>query len=232
MITFLRQYIFHNIGLKAISLIVAVFLWLAVVHEPRTEVALTIPIEFQSVPPNLDFTSEHVPQAHIRVQGPERIVRSLDQADVRASLDLSNATSGEHTYDLTPNQIHLPREVDVLQVTPAQIRISFDCRITKQLPVHPRVIGAFASGVRITRVTSEPTQVAVVGPQNRVNQLETALTDPVDATGVIGRATFTTNIYIPDPLVHLARPEPVHVTVITGKAGEQTSASDSGHKKD
>jgi YbbR domain-containing protein len=220
LITFLRQYVFQNIGLKLISLLVAVLLWLAVVHEPQAEVSLTIPIEFQNVPQYLDFTSEHVPQAAIRVQGPERMVRDLDQAEVHATIDLAHAAPGEHTYDLTPREIHVPHGVDVLQVMPGQLRITFDRRITKEIPVRPRVIGSFASGIRIAEIASDPAEVAVVGPEKRVNQIDAALTDPVDATGVIGRANFTTNIYVPDPLVHLAHPEPIHVTVFTEKSGQ------------
>jgi len=56
-----------------------------------------------------------------------------------------------------------------------------------------------------------------------VNAIESAITDPVDASGVIGRATFTTNAYIADPLVRVAKPAPIHVTVVTerhsGRAG-------------
>jgi hypothetical protein len=59
----------------------------------------------------------------------------------------------------------------------------------------------------------------VVGPEKRVNQIDAALTDPVDATGVVGRANFTTNVYVPDPLVHLAHPGPIHVAVVTEKGG-------------
>jgi YbbR domain-containing protein len=135
LITFLRQHVFNNIGLKLLSLLIAVVLWLAVVHEPRAEVVLTVPIEFQNAPQELDFTSEHVPQAAIRVQGPERIVRDLDQADVHATIDLAHAAPGEHTYDLTSKQIHVPHGVDVLQLMPAQLRITFDRRITREIPV-------------------------------------------------------------------------------------------------
>jgi hypothetical protein len=44
------------------------------------------------------------------------------------------------------------------------------------------------------------------------------MTDPVDATGVIGSATFTTTVYTTDPLVKISNPQPVRVTVVTQKS--------------
>jgi YbbR domain-containing protein len=231
MITFLRQRVFNNIGLKLLSLGIAVLLWVAVTREPRGEVVLAVPVEFQNAPQNLDFTPSRVPEAEVRVQGPERVLRALAKGDVHASISLANAAPGEHTYDLTAQQVHVPREMSVLQVTPAQMRITFARQITKEVPVRPRVIGTFATGVQIANVTPDPAQVAVVGPENRVKQLESVLTDPVDATGVLGTATFTTNVYVPDPQVRLAHPEPIHVTVTTDKASTQ-AASISGQRRD
>lgn len=221
MIAFLRKYVLHNLGLKLLSLIASVLLWLAVVRDPSAETVITIPVQFQSPPADLIFSSEHLPQAEIRVRGPERMVRELDQENVHATLDLSRATPGEHTYDLNPHAIRVPRGVDVVQVIPAQFRITFDTESTKVIPVRPRVIGSLASGVELASagVMADPAQVVVRGPAQRVNQIEAVLTDPVDATGVVGRATFTTNVYVPDPLVRVAHPEPIHVTVVTQQAG-------------
>jgi hypothetical protein len=64
-------------------------------------------------------------------------------------------------------------------------------------------------------VKVEPDSVILVGPQKRVVAIDSVITDPVDASGVMGSATFNTHVYVSDPLVRLANPAPVHVTVIT-----------------
>ena len=53
-----------------------------------------------------------------------------------------------------------------------------------------------------------------------MNAIQTAMTDPVDATGVVGKATFTTHAYVADPLVRVQTPGPIHVTVNTEKTQE------------
>ncbi len=82
----------------------------------------------------------------------------------------------------------------------------------------PRIIGSLLSGYGITEVKADPSQVMIVGPEKRVDAVENALTDPVDATGVVGKATFTTHAYVADPLVRVQKPAAIHVTVTTGKS--------------
>jgi YbbR domain-containing protein len=214
MIKFLRRYVFHNAGLKLLSLLIAVLLWVAVAHEPMTEVALTVPIEFHHVPDALELSTENIPPVQVRVRGPARTVRNLDQAEVHAIVDLAGAHVGEITYDLRPSQIRVPLSVEVVQVVPTQVRLDFDKQLWRQVEVKPRVIGTFASGVHLAQIISDPRQVAIVGPQGHVMSVESAMTDPVDASGVVGRATFTTHVYVPDPLVRTQQSQ-VRVTVIT-----------------
>lgn len=223
MITFIRRYVLNNLGLKLLSLLIAVLLWMAFARNPVTEIAINVPIELQHVPEQLEISSEHIPQVQIRLRGPERLVRQLSESQVHAAIDLAGARPGERTYDLTGRQISLPQGVEVVQVVPSQFRVSFDSRTTRQVAVRPRVIGTFATGFRISEVLANPSEVTIVGPEKRVNDIENAITDPVDASGVVGRTTFTTNVFVADPLVRIVRPGPIHVTVTTEKTGMRSS---------
>ena len=215
---FLRKYVFQNFGLKVLSLAVAVLLWMAVTRDPVAEVALNVPIEFHNAPEHLEISSETIPQVQVRVRGPVREIRVLSPSEVHAMIDLANVQPGERTYDLSPARIHVPDGVQVVQAVPTQIRVSFDRRESRQVPVQPRVIGTFATGYQIERVTTLPQTVTIVGPAEHVRGVEAAITDPVDASGVVGTATFTTHAYVSDPLVRLADPTPIRVTVATEKS--------------
>lgn len=215
MIEWLQRWVFHNISLKLIALVSAVLLWSAVSREPMIEVGYNVPIEFHQVPEDLEITTEVVPQAQVRLRGLSRRVRELSAADVHAIIDLGNIRPGERTFDLTSSQVRVPYGVEVVQIIPAHIRLTFDRRGTKVVPVRPRVTGNFPTGFGISGITPEPKEIVIVGPERRVAAVEAALTDPIDATGVVGHATFTTNAYVTDPLVREAHPTPIRVTVNT-----------------
>ncbi len=217
MIGWLQRWVFHNASLKLIALVSAVLLWSAVSREPVIEVGYNVPIEFHEVPEDLEITTEVVPQAQVRLRGPSRRVRELTGADVHVIVDLGTIRPGERTFDLTATQVHVPFGVEVMQVIPAHIRLTFDRRSSRMVPVHPRVTGSFPTGFGIVNIKAEPGQIAVIGPERRVTALDAALTDPIDATGVVGSATFTANAYVPDPLVRELKPTPIRVTVMTAK---------------
>lgn len=211
---FLQRFVTENFGLKLFSLALAAGLWFALARDPVAEVALDAPIEFQHMPDNLEINTEHVPSAQVRVRGPERLVRGLRADQVHVEVDLSDVRPGERTFNLTAQHIREPRDLDIVQVVPSQFELSFDLRARRQIQVHPRVTGQFASGLRIAKVIANPDQIDITGPRARVEAIDFATTDPIDASGVTSSQTFTRNVYVPDPLIQVVNPTPVYVTVM------------------
>jgi YbbR domain-containing protein len=216
-IDFLQRYVFAHFGYKVVSLALALGLWWAVSNDPVAEVEVSVPIEFHRIPTSLEISSVNIPEAQVRVRGRERVIHGLRPQEVHVEVDLSAVKPGERTFDLTAQQVHLPMELEVMQVVPGQVRLSFDVGMTREVEVRPRVIGTFAPGYRIADVRAEPARISISGPKQRVQAVEAATTDPVDASGTMVRGTFVTNTFVPDPLVQVVRPAPVRVTVIMGK---------------
>jgi len=204
----LQRWVLHNFWLKVLSLLLATFMWLAISPDQETaEVAVRVPIEFGHVPPDLEISTATIPDAQIRVRGPERLIRELRSADIHAELDLADAKPGERTFDLTAQEIRHQRNLSVVQVVPGQVHLSFDTRMTREVEIRPKVTGNFAM------VQVEPARITITGPRHHVELVDAATTDPIDVSGTTGSASFVTNVYVPDPLVQVVQPTPVRVTV-------------------
>ena len=214
---FLRKYVLSNLPFKLVSLAIAIMLWWAVGRDSAIEIPMTVPLEFRNAPADLEITSDYPFQAQVTLRGPERLLQEIRPSQVHALLDLEGAGPGERTFDLSRNQVHVPHNVSVAQVVPAQFHINFDYRATRTVPVQPRVTGDLLSGYEMKEPVAAPPKVTIVGPERRVNSVASALTDPVDATGVVGSATFATHAYVTDPLVRVQTPGPIYVTVTTEK---------------
>jgi YbbR domain-containing protein len=213
-----RRWVLHNFWLKILSLLIAVGLWRAIAPDQEpAEVAIRVPIEFQHVPAHLEINSVTIPEAQIRVRGPERIIRDLRSTDIHAELDLTDAKPGDRTFDLTAQQIRHQRDLHVVQVVPGQVHLSFDTRLTRDVEIHPRVTGNFLSGEQISKVLVDPERITITGPKHHVETMDAATTDPIDASGTTTQATFVTNVYVADPLVQVVQPTPVRVTVVMTK---------------
>ncbi len=219
---FLQRAFVHNAGTKIVSLLLAIGLWLAVARDPIAEVEMTVPIEFQNIPNTLEIDSANSTEVQLRIRGPEREIHQLQPADVHAEINLATVHAGERTFDLSSRQIRVPQDLEVVQIIPGQFHLSFDERETRTVEVRPRVTGTFASGMRVAQATADPSTVTITGPRRRVEAVDAALTDPVDASGVLTRATFLTHAYVTDPLIQVAHPSSVRVTVIMeGLGGEK-----------
>lgn len=212
---FLRRNVTNNLGLKLVSLLLAVGLWLAVIRDPVDEVPVEVAIEFHNVPNDLEISTENIPRAQIRLRGPERLVHRLQPSEVHVEIDLARVRSaGERTFDLSAQQVEKPHDLAVVQIVPTQFRLTFDTRAERQVQVHPRVIGSFAPGRQIAKIEVNPPTIQISGPQKRVDSVEAAITDPIDASGTMDRNSFVTHAYVSDPMVQIVNPGPIHVTVI------------------
>src|SRR3984885_10875473 len=218
MMSLLRRWVLHNFWLKVLSLVLATGLWLAISpDEESAEVEVRVPIVFQHVAQHMEVSSVTIPEAQIRVRGPERVIRDLRSTDLHAELELGDAKPGERTFDLTAQQIRHQRELHVVQGGRGRVHFSFDTRLTREVEIHPRVTGNFVEGEQIGKVVVDPETVSITGPRHHVEMVDAATTDPVDASGTRTQATFVTNVYVPDALVQVVQPAPVRVTVIMEK---------------
>lgn len=215
---FARRHIFHNLGLKIISLGIATALWLAVSSEPPSEVAFNVAIVFQNMPDDIEISSESIPSAQVRVRGPERLVRRLQASDIHEEIDLSGMKPGERTFDLNKSQVSLPDKLEAVQIVPSQIHLLFDKRVTRIIPVRPRVTGTFVSGYSIAQIKSDPENVEIIGPKKSIDGVESAITDPIDVSGLMSSTTYSRHAYVSDPLVQIADPRPVRITIIMERA--------------
>jgi YbbR domain-containing protein len=70
----------------------------------------------------------------------------------------------------------------------------------------------------VARIEANPSTITISGPKQRVETVEAAITDPVDASGVMRKSSFVTHAYVSDPLVQVVQPRPIRVTVIMEEA--------------
>jgi len=219
MTEFFRRFVLHNFWLKLLSLLIATGLWMAIAPDQEpAEVAVRVPIEFRHVPQGLEISSTTIPDAQIRVRGPERLIRELRSTDIHAELELADVKPGERTFNLTAQQIRHQRDLHVVQVVPGQVHLSFDMRMTRDVEIRPRVTGSFLAGEQIAKVLVDPERITITGPRHHVEMVDAATTDPIDASGTTTQATFVTNVFVADALVQVVQPTPVRVTVMMEKS--------------
>src|SRR5262249_8879682 len=77
----------------------------------------------------------------------------------------------------------------------------------------PRLLGRPAAGFEVAQTTSEPVEVRIAGPRSRVDEVESAFTEPISVEGARGPLTQEVNIGLEDPRLRVQGSPRVRVEV-------------------
>jgi YbbR domain-containing protein len=204
---------FRHLGLKVLSVVLALLLWMIVSGEEIVERGLRVPLELQQVPAGLELTGEVPATVDVRVRGASGTLSRVSTGDVIAVLDLRSARSGRRLFPLTPDQVRVPFGVEVVQVQPSALAMAFEPSASRQVPVVPAVDGRPAPGYVVGALSADPKTVEVIGPESAVRRVTEALTEPVSVSGARDRVNQSVILGLIDPSLRLKNTRSAMVTV-------------------
>jgi YbbR domain-containing protein len=206
------RFLLDHLPLKLISLGLAVLLWYVIAGEKTSEMGLSVPVELQNFPQDLELTGEPVNAVEVRLRASPGIIQRLGPGDISARIDVKGASEGERIVHLTGDSIRVPFGVRVVKISPAIITLNFERTQHKSVPIRPRLLGRPAAGHEVAEVTASPAEVQVIGPKSRVNDVESAYTEPISVDGARTDVTERVAIGIEDPLLRIQGTPRVEVT--------------------
>jgi YbbR domain-containing protein len=204
---------FKHLGLKLLSVGLAVLLWMTVSGEEIVERGLRVPLELQQFPAGLELGADVPTTVDVRVRGGSGMLSRVSAGDVIAVIDLRTARPGRRLFPLTPEQVRVPFGVEVVQVMPSAIAMAFEPSASRQVPVVPAVDGRPAPGYMVGAMSADPSTVEVIGPESAVKRASEAMTEPVSVAGARGTVSESVTIGVLDPALRLKNPRPGTVTV-------------------
>jgi len=206
----MRDLLLKNLPWKLLSLLIALLLWFSLVGEQELTTATSVPIVLRNIPRDLEISSDIPDRVHIEIQGPVGRISHL--ADPVVILDLSGVSQpGERTFPIRQANLNLPPGVTLSRSVPAQVRLRFERRTTRQVPVHVRIAAPPPPGYRIVRQDVQPSSVTVIGAESRVARVPAVETDSIDVSTQVGETEYRVNLYVPDE--HVRIPDITRVSV-------------------
>jgi YbbR domain-containing protein len=209
------------IGLKVVSVILAALLWLLVSGEQTVERALRVPLEFTNLPPQLELVGAPPAVVDVRVRGSSGTLGRVAPGELSAVLDVRTARVGDRLFHLTSEDVRAPFGVEVVQVTPASVSLTFEESLSKTVGVTVRIEGEPAQGYTVGGIIVDPPTVAVVGPASALKSLTEAITEPVSVEGASRPVVDDVTIGLMDPVVRLRQAQNAHVTVSIAAAPDE-----------
>lgn len=206
----------RHLGLKALALLLALLLWFLVLAEQKGEGVVRVPFEDYKIPTGLVLMNEPVGAVAVRVRGPQTLVAALGPDEITLPA-LSPLREGENVVELSPQTVRVPRGLDVLQVSPARVRVVLEAEAEREIPVTPRMGGRPPRGYVVRRAVAEPGRVRIVGPRSAVQRLARAFTEPISLDGRTGSFSVRVPLAPPAGRVRFVQQGPIAVQIEVAK---------------
>lgn len=178
------QAVSNNLGTKAISVIVALVLWVVVLGSRNVEVVKEVPLEL--ITPTELVAGNDVPEKiAFRLSGPKAFLRSLlDRQDEPIRVNLSAGKPGLNTYRFFQDNIRLPIGVKVVSITPPAILVKLEYVKRRDVPVKLETLGELPEGRKLIHAELSPPVVRIKGAESRIDSVTELSTLPLDLAGV------------------------------------------------
>jgi len=213
------KWLSHPTALKIISLVLGILLW-AVVHfdserSPNTVASLTetriidtVKVEAAGLDERNFALRVMEPQSvKLKVRGTRGDLFSASPEDYKMVVDVTGMEEGRHELPITVSR--LPRNIELVSVTPHTVSVVLESMLTKEFEVKIKTEGAPAKGYK----AGEP----IVKPNNRVH-----VTLPEDRMNEVGSVSAVVNIKDEEKTVTTKKAK---VVVLDKNGNEMTEAS-------
>lgn len=208
----LRGALVDNAGLKIVSVILALTVYLLVNTDEYREINARVSVAYV-LPSDKALVSERIDEVQVTIRGPWRRIKRFDEREIdRITLDLTDVAGGE--VAITRDMIDLPRGLEITSIQPRVVRVAFEDVETKQVPVREQLAGRPLHGYHVIagRTRVAPAQVTVRGAAGVVRPLELVRTQEIRLDGRSDDFTVPAEIVAPEG-VQVDWDGPVEVTV-------------------
>ncbi len=194
----MKNRIFDHLGLKLLSLVIAIVVWVIVanVDDYKTIRKITgIEIEFingESITDN-NYVYE-VPEGttiDIIVKGRRKVVENLSSQDFRAVADLSKMSiTNAVSVVVNANNTLVGRDISISYANTDAINIAVEKKIESQLAINVRTNSDVADGYAIRSKLPTPNLITVKGAESVIDMINEVVVD-VDVSGANTNLTAT-----------------------------------------
>lgn len=113
------RWLTHRLGAKALALSLALGLWMAVAGQQSTEMALTVPIEYQHIAQTNELRGDIPAEATIRLRGSQLALAAMRASSLRVRVSLERVRNGPNYIPLTVHHLDLPPGIELTDMRPA-----------------------------------------------------------------------------------------------------------------
>ncbi len=200
-----------NWRLKTLSFATSVFLWFLIVGPQRSEIGISVPIQYTNLPSSSEIVGPWMDRIDVRIKGSASGLENLNPGAVRAVVDLSRVIPGLNFFRLTSNNLQVPPGITIAQIRPSDLQLNIEAASVKSFKVVPTIVGALPDN---TKIGVSPSDVKIRASQGNLKKLQSVTTDPVNVSELALRQQIRVPVTFKPEGLRIDSIDPAQVTVI------------------
>jgi YbbR domain-containing protein len=170
----------ENALLKLVSLVLALVLFVVVRGDKDAATSAYAKVVYV-LPEDRVLMTDPVPEVRLGLRGPWTRVSRLDEREIAPiRVNLTSARDGEVSF--TEDMISLPVGLHLASISPSSVKVRFEPKVTRRVPVQPILEGEPAQSYRVVRTEAHPREARITGAKSVVEAVQRARTRPFRVT--------------------------------------------------
>ena len=217
----------ESLALKAVSLLLALILWITILGFKREEIKKNVKLE-PLLPPGMMITNKIPAYIQFTLSGPRVLLKDVEKKIQPIRPDLRKTRETTIGFSVSEDLIgELPPGVRVTGFYPPNILIRLEEVMERYIEVKPTLRGSPAAGYEIKDVKVIPSKVAVSGPRSLLFSLESVGTEALDVQDLKGSKEATVAVEVDSVQgFQLSRDKVVRVRLNTKRVPKYNSNED------
>jgi hypothetical protein len=166
-------------------------------------------------------SSQYPRSVRVTLRGEPNALFSIQEDDVRASLDLSGyRAEGQYRAPVQVERRGTALGVDPLEIMtdPAEVPVSMEKRSTRVVPVTPSFQGFLEPGYELLSFDINPSEIEVSGPASAVARVSDVQTDSIELAGRNADFTVKARVINKESLVSISGPDIVEFRAVVQRS--------------
>jgi hypothetical protein len=213
----------ESLALKAVSLLLALILWITILGFKQEELKLDVKLE-PLLAPSMMITNRIPSHVQFTFAGPRVLLKDVERKVQPIRPDLRRTPETTIGFAISEDLLGdiLPRGVRVTGFFPPNILIRLEEIVERYVDVRPALVGKVAADHEIAAARAFPPKVAVSGPRGPLQMLTAVSTEPFDVEGLLGSKEGVVGVEVdPTQGFQLSRDKVVRVRVNTRRVQGQ-----------
>jgi YbbR domain-containing protein len=187
----------NNMFLKILSLCIALSIWLWVQVNEEKSISAKLALKYK-LPDDLVEVSEPPKAILVELHGPKGRIRQLNNTVLYTMIDLVDSIEGNNNIDLSVQQIdNIPEGVTISRYIPPILDIVLDKPMIRDVQIRPNIVGSPQKGLKITKITIEPTSFTIKGARQLLKNITEVKTEAINVDQISESRTFKTSLSLP-----------------------------------